>query len=516
VGFDPKKEGPWAALAALVGVVSLWPYLWVVGLGAMSRDAVLWIERSQVGRPKFVEWIFWSQHFNVGYRPVTGLSYALNAAVGGYRVTDLLLHALCVVLVHLTYRRLAPTLPAWGGVVGAVVMACHPLVEFVVPHLARRGYPLATALSLGGLALLTSRGPARFLGAVLIGLAALSNDAAYAVFVVGAGLVWTRDRDKGSLASLGLVLLLLLAVRFVVIGGVGGYEATDRVGRIVPIYFATWDRLLPMFGPIELPLGALRTAVAGVLSVVLAGAVAWGSAVDAEHRWAAVVPLAWLVGLTLLFLPNGVWFPRQVYLMLAPLALVVSVLVVQLTRDPMTWARAAPALLVVAAVLVRSPVFTGTDPAQRLAWAETERVVADLTTAMAQVKRREEVSLVVPFYKRPSQQGLRAREGDERRRADPLGARIVEQRVENLLGRAKQMHSAALLFTDPADERPFVTVTEAGPGSYEVVASPHTRLSLYAGELSSDSDEGGRGTISVPSGWLYVHDGVEGRLQRVP
>jgi len=516
VQFEAKKDAPWAAAAALLGMLACWPYLWVLGIGAMSRDAVLWLERSQFGKPIFFEWVFQTQHFKVGYRPVTGLSYALNGLLGGYRITDLLLHVACVVLVYVLYRRLAPALPRWGGLVSAFVMAAHPLAEFVVPHLARRGYPLATAWSLAGLALLAAPGKARWLGALCIGLGALSNDAAYAVFVLGALVVLARDRDRGSLAALGAVLVTLLAVRFAVIGGVGGYQTNDRTARIVPIFFATWDRLLPFFGDIELPLAPVRTALAGLGATLLSAAALWSAAARDEAGKALALALAWIVGLTLLFLPNGVWFPRQVYLLVAPMSLVVGLLAAQLRPDDRTsWLRAAPALAVVLAVLVRSPVLWGTDPVQQQAWRQTEAIVADLTTAMEQVKRREKVALVVPFFKRPSQGGLRAREGEDRRRADPLGARIIEQRVENDLGRAKQMGTAALWFADPAAPQPLGSVSPTGGLGFEVQAAPATRLSVYAGELLTDDDEGGRGQITIEAGWLYVHDGAEGRLERV-
>jgi len=516
VAVDWNKEGPWGIGALLIGLASCLPFLWVLPLGAMSRDAVLWVERSQVHRPRFSEWIFQTQHFNVGYRPVTGLSYAVNDLVGGYRATDLLLHALCALLVYVVYRRLAPTLPRFGGLVSAAVMAAHPLGEFVVPHLARRGYPLATAWSLAGLALLTARGPARWLGPLCIAGAALSNDAAYATFVLGALLVIARDRDRGLLAALAATLLVVVAARTTVVGGVGGYQVDDRWERVVPILFATWDRLLPFFGAIELPMSGGRTAVAALGLLALAGAAGW--AVSARDDTASAIALAgaWLVGLTLLFLPNGVWFPRQVYLLIAPMALLVGMLVAKAPGgDALAWVRAAPALAIVAAVLARSPLWSGTDPVQRRAWVQTEAIVTELIDEASEVKRRDDIYVVVPFFKRPGQAGLRARDPDERRRRDPLGARIVEMRAENLLGRAKQLHTAALVFADPDDPAPYLTL-DADASPPEVQAEGRARLSIYVGELTTEGDEGGRGHLDLDEGWLFVHDGVEGRRIAVP
>lgn len=508
------RRGAAGAFTALIAIVCLWPYLWVLPLGPMSRDAAIWMARSRVFKQVFIEWIFFTQHFKVGYRPVTGLSYAMNDLVGGYRVTDLLLHASCVVLVYVLYRRLAPMLPKAGGVVAAALMAGHPIAELVVPHLARRGYPLATALSLGGLALLTLPGKARLIGPLLLGAAALSNDASYVVFVVGALLVWSRDRDRDSLTVLGGVLLTLLVERFVVIGGVGGYHVDDRAARMVPILTATWDRLLGFTGPLELPL-TVGAASAAMLGLLMLGAATASGLREAWGKPAGLM-LAWLVGFTLLFTPQGVWFPRQTYLMVAPLALLVGMLVAQVQRERwQSMLAAVPAALILAACLVRSPVLHGTNEVQRQAWEQTEHLVQETAAAVSTLRPKQPVHLVLPFYKRPGQAGFRARDArdddDQEAKKDPLGARIVEQRVQQMTGRLKNLTTYALLFTDPAAPAPYATLSREAEG-WILTAPPSTRVSVLVGETLLEDASGTRARVDFAPGHIFLFDGVEGRL----
>lgn len=512
-----------AAATTALALACLWPFLWVLPLGAMSRDASIWMARSRLARGgDALEWLFLTQHFKVGYRPVTGLSYALNDLVGGYRLTDLALHALCVGLVYLLTRRLAPGRSPWAAVAGAALLALHPVAELVVPHLARRGYPLATALSLSGLVLLTLPGRVRLVGPLLLGAAALANDASYVVLVVGGLLAFTRGRDRQALAAVGAVLAALLVERFAVIGGIGGYRVDDRAARVLPILTATWDRLLGFTGPLTLPL-TLPASVAALAGLCGFGAAALAPASPAadDDRHAAPLMFAWLLGFTVLFAPQGVWFPRQTYLLVAPLAVLVGLLLGQVDRSrPATLLRALPAVVVLLACTLRSPVLHGTDPVQREAWTRTEAMVQAAAADLASVGPRQTVHLVVPFYKRPGQAGFRARdgagddagddaEGDGKR--DPLGARIVEQRLQLITGRGRSLTTAALLFTDPATSPPYATVTAQGPG-FLLEAPPTTRASVYVGEVLSSDDAGTRARLDVTEGRLWVHDGLEGRL----
>ena len=69
-------------MIAVVGL-GLAPWLRYVNFRPMTADAVLWIARGAPLAPDWREWVFASRHFNVGYRPVTALSYTFDWWIGG-------------------------------------------------------------------------------------------------------------------------------------------------------------------------------------------------------------------------------------------------------------------------------------------------------------------------------------------------------------------------------------------------------------------------------------------------
>ena len=84
---------------ALLCAVSVRPYLWVLTVWPVSRDATIWISRGVPSFSGWQEWVFRTNHFNVGYRPLTALSYTADYLIGGftvlpYRLTDVGLHLL--------------------------------------------------------------------------------------------------------------------------------------------------------------------------------------------------------------------------------------------------------------------------------------------------------------------------------------------------------------------------------------------------------------------------------------
>ena len=106
-----------------VGLLGLVPFAWVLPLLPMTRDATIWVDRSSWQHPKLHEWLVDTQHFNVGFRPVTGLSYLLNDLAGGgllaYRITDFGLHLAVVLLVHGLVRSWAPRRTPWAATAAA-------------------------------------------------------------------------------------------------------------------------------------------------------------------------------------------------------------------------------------------------------------------------------------------------------------------------------------------------------------------------------------------------------------
>jgi hypothetical protein len=529
-----KHRAGAAAVSVALGIAGLLPYAWVLRLTPMTRDAAIWLDRSDGSSPKLREWLFHTQHFNVGYRPVTGMSYLANDVLGGgmlaYRLTDFALHLTTVGLVHGLVRSWAPRRSPWAATAAAVVMALHPMVGIVVPHLARRGYSLASALSLLGLWLIDRRHPAATaLGLATLGAGALANEAAYVAIPVAAMMLVSARRLR-ELGALGLTLALLLAWRVYEIGGLGGYAvATDRWGRLPSIGLATWTTLLPVGMPeggleesllpgLPLILGSLGLAAGLVAAVVqaLRGPEA-ATPGDAERvppwnrpeLWA----LAWLAGLTAVYLPNGVWFPRQVYMLVPPLGVLVGLLLGHGLRGaaPGHWTARVVAVLVVLLTLLRTTFVA--DAQQRVSWEQTDRVTRDLTQTARNLPKEQDLLVVLPFAQRGGQAALRAREGAKRRRQDPLGTRVSHTWASGRVGR-RQLDLVAMYLHDPFHEGPELTV-DAVPGEARTwrltLTSPESEWS--AGQQWEPMVQGQTLTVSVPDGRkLYVDDGDGGRV----
>jgi hypothetical protein len=494
----------------------------------MTRDAAIWLDRSEWSNPKLHEWLFETQHFNVGFRPVTGLSYLLNDVLGGgvlaYRLTDFGLHLGAVGLVHGLVRRWAPDRSPWAATAGAAVLALHPMVGQVVPHLARRGYALASTLALLGLWLLSrNRVAATMVGIAALGAGALANEAGYVAFGV-ATLLLTSTRRWKELGALGLSLAWLLWWRMSVIGGLGGYAAaTDRAGRAGSIALATWSTLLPVGLPAT-DTSVLPGAgfVAASIALLVALVVAVGGAVrpprpgiDATPSWnrPALWALAWLAGLTAVYLPNGVWFPRQVYMLVPPLGILVGLLAgVGLGTDaPQRWPARVAAGAVLLLTLARITVFP---PAQqRTSWEQTSRVTAELIETARAQPPKQELLVVLPFARRGGQAALKAREGAQRRRQDPLGTRVSWTWANRRVGRHK-LDLAAMYFHDPFHEGPELAVepVEGASRTWRLtLTDPEGQWSV--GEDLAEATSGATLTLTVPEGSvLYVDDGDEGRL----
>ena len=389
---------------ALVCGQRIRPYLWVLTVWPVSRDATIWISRgATVLLPVGKIGLLRTNHFNVGYRPVTALSYTADYLIGGfaawpYRLTDLGLHLLSAVLVYLTYRRLAPKLAPWGGVLAAGLFAMHPVVDQVVPQLARRSYSLATVFGLGGLLVLCPRtepGPtpwARSLaGGTLLTLAVLSHEAAYMTVPIALLVVLHRALGRPDpfrrVVALGTIPLLLvlgaLWVRAGVVDGVGGYaDKGARVERVVPIALATWhtlDAAAPLNEdsargfPMIVRYGSL---LLGLYYVGLSAAGLFRGLRDDHARLVAIL-LAWVLGLIVLYSLLGVWFPRQVYVALAPFALLVAVLLASSVAGASgkRWPsklHLVPQLLLVGWISIHSPAILGADPLRAASWRKTD------------------------------------------------------------------------------------------------------------------------------------------------
>jgi len=525
----------WAAGAAVVSIASVWPYLFALPLWPMSRDGTLWILRGMPTNPDWAGWVFASRHF-VGFRPMTALSYTLNHAIGGfaapgYRLVDLALHATCALLVYLLYRRIAPRLAAWGGFIAAALFAVHPVAEEVVPHLARRSYSLATGFGLAALVVLCApRTPARpwiraGAGSGLLLLALASNEVAAVTVAMVPILVWHVSRRWNSRGSLAVVVglptlvgVLALVTRVAFIGGVGGYASeVDRTARIFPIVAATWKTLTTSSMIFE---GSTRsgvtwlTAVLGGVWLVVCGVVGFVRWRDPEERIPGLL-LLWIAGYAVVFAPLGVWFPRQVYIVVAPFALLAGVVICQAMQADL-WsfrgARGAFVDMLCLSVLLASPVLRGANPSRVAAWRATDAMLRDGYAKIGGLTPNpESVALAVPYFVRPEVVALRAREAGGR---PPLSARQPELWLGALLADRETAVDTLLVFEyDLAGgtPRPTVSAGETSPG----VRIPNG-VSYYTLDSDATIERADGADIVIPStasGPLYLHDGARGEIQ---
>lgn len=280
------------------------------------------------------------------YRPVTILSFALNHAVAGlhpfgYRLVNLLLHALATALVFALARRVldrpSPPDPAPSpdpALLAGLLFAVHPVhteaLGLVVGRgdlLAALGVLLAVLLFLRGRDRAAASPPAQAqalyglsLLAFALGFLAKENAVAAPFIVLAADLTSPRARGRAAArpawayhaASL-FVLLLLLWVRASVLGEIGVARFTHYIdnpiayqpyllGRLTALK-ALWGYAALLVFPMRLTIdhsyNALPPALSALEPQVLLGglvllAVAVGLAAAWRRRSAAAFPLLFM------------------------------------------------------------------------------------------------------------------------------------------------------------------------------------------------------------------------------
>jgi len=433
------------AITIFIGVR---PYLANLDVPPMTTDGVLWVVRSAPPQPEspdgptgsnrsdspgwsgwttwndWSDWAFRAQHFGVGHRPVTAISYTLDHLVGGlapfaYRATDLGLFALAGLLVYALFRALARGLPRWAGLVAVGAFMLHPSAEYVVPILARRSYLLGVVFSLAALvvfavSLSARRGTRAFGGAQLGGaqlgtgallcLAILSNE----VSVVTLGLlplIAVREADCApnrwrsalrACAVPGALALLAILYRVWVVGGVGGYDLQDPLANsALSVFAASWHSLVPWLGTQDTR--ALVVTV-GFIALVLPF-YAWRAvaapffALRSPASQRTLVLVAWLLGTALLYAVLGVWWRRLAFFMLPPFALLVGSLLGASSGEARVGklARVAsvlPQVALLGLIVFHSPALRGQSPE----WlGQTQR-----SGALIDALRRDSSSLTEP------------------------------------------------------------------------------------------------------------------------
>ncbi|MBA2320772.1 MAG: hypothetical protein H0V89_06415 [Deltaproteobacteria bacterium] len=516
--WSPPKR--WRAVLplAVVCLVGIWPHLYVLGLWPESRDAVIWITRGDPFSLGWPRWVLLSDHF-VGWRPVTAFTYTLNGFFGWaafpYRVTDLALHVGCAVLVDRVFRRWLPGLPRWGGLVAASALLVHPVATLVVPHLARRAYPLASLFGL--LAILEVIRPVRrpWLIALFLALAAGSNESAFVLFPIAAWILGERSEDRTrwireigpSIAAGGL----LLVARLLVTGGIGGYRTPGA-----------------SFTDIGLSLGeglvggaVMRSDLPGLPAAVSAGSFVGAAllllvpriGMPSEASRASAVCAGWILATVALFGTQGVYFPRQVYILLPAFALLVGIASAEaaVRTGVRRAALALGAAVAVSGAVWQSPVWRGPDPLQQAVWRAHDHLVRDLVADLRELPASAIVHAVLPTYRRPEMESLRARALDEDRlqgrHAVTWASEVADVRFGDL----------ALVGSDARAGEPIGVLREAPEGP-AVLIPPGASIMWTDGVR--EPRETPEGTLiffdsaSKPNRlpWLYLHDGQTGHL----
>ncbi|MBX2802233.1 MAG: hypothetical protein KTR31_31415 [Myxococcales bacterium] len=547
------RSGVLAALVLLVLIVAaLVPVMWVVPLLPGSRDAALWLIKGDPSHPDLWEWVWSTQHFRVGYRPTTALSYTvgwvLPGGVAGQRVLDLALHAATVALTYGVARRFAPRMGRAPALAAAAVVALHPLVPMVLLNLARRAYTLTAMWTLLALWCVPLAGGVSGRGtwgraAAAVGCAALaatSHEAGFLAFVLLAVVAVTASggRDLGSAVSAAVrgpvlgpavgVAVAVVALRTAVLRGVGGYRSAEHgvaevvqatLSSAVPLQGIRWDgdevqlwatvlSLVLFAGLVALGVErAARGAFGGEPDQLpeSAGSSSPGSLVGEEAPFTcAALPLlavVWALGLVVLYAPQGAWFPRQMIVMLPALGWLVAVALAD-SRAVATAIGAAS----LAVVIGRSGLVQGLPAEVRPAMERSSQVAAAVAQAAQQLPPGATLKTVLPRFTRPTVWSLKARGAQERKEL-PLGSRVAVQwakaaapgrrvTVVAVVGARAEVASPLVTVREEAQA---VVLTRAEAGRWLAGASAATG----SADLTVEREEA--------DSWLLVHDGVGAR-----
>src|SRR5699024_4398363 len=193
-------------------------------------------------------------HIALFYRPVVNFTFAFDYWLWGlnpfgYHLTNTLLHGLTAVLVVITVRSL--TASSRAGVLTGILFAVHPLSVDTVPAIARRQDILMAIFGLLTLwlfaeALRREESHTQWLrmgATIAYALALLSKETAVVLgplVFLWAVLQQSSLRDlrayrqvmRDVLPLVG-VAVAYLAVRFIVLGGIGGYSRSPSLSTML-------------------------------------------------------------------------------------------------------------------------------------------------------------------------------------------------------------------------------------------------------------------------------------------
>ncbi|MCC7463474.1 MAG: hypothetical protein IT480_13560 [Gammaproteobacteria bacterium] len=355
-GAGPARR--WRLLAAALAVFCCGVWAWASGLhGPYHFDDHL----TPRGDPASESLAAWGHYLPVTLRPVTKLSYALEADAAWSdrpaprRAVSLLLHALSAGVLYLLVARLqAGAAASWCARSVAALWFLHPVHADSVLLLSGRSALLSGLLLLT--AMLVLEQSRRWLAALLFALACLSRETALAGLLPLAVLALSRPGVswRAALRSLAPALLAAIVVS-------GWLLTTPRYLQLAEYSFRGrpfWPSLSSQVGAVPVGLRLLLTPAATsidyglalparitaplfLLGAALYAAAAFGIVVLLRRSRMAALGLAlWLAAL----LPTQSIVPkldalsnRPLSLALAGLLMIVAVLLAALQRQGALW-----------------------------------------------------------------------------------------------------------------------------------------------------------------------------------
>ena len=252
---DGTQRSRLLAAALAVFVIGLW--VWAPGLqGPYHFDDNL----TPIGDPASQSLADWKHYLPVTLRPVTKLSYALEADAGlsnspvPRRIVSLLLHALSAGALYLLVARLRGSKAAsWCALLVSALWFLHPVHADSVLLLSGRSALLSGLFLLT--AMLAMEHSRRWLAALLFGLACLSRETALAGLLPLAVLTLS-----GPAVSFRATLRQLAPALLTALMALGWMLATPRYHQLAEFSFLGrpfWHSVSSQIGAVPVGLGLL-------------------------------------------------------------------------------------------------------------------------------------------------------------------------------------------------------------------------------------------------------------------
>jgi hypothetical protein len=231
--------------------------------------------------------------------------------------------------------------------------------------------------------------------------------------------------------------------------------------------------------------------------------------------------LGLIFGYSLLYAPMGVWNSRQAYVVVAPFSILVARLLVRTATAAgrsrvRRGASLVPQVLLILWILAHSPSVKDLDPQLRASWSRSDRLLRDLHGTLASVPDSSSVRLAIPFFSRPVRYNV-----GRHAQGHPLGSRQPSNWMNTLLrDRAVSVRTTLSYELDPLRESSPLTREPEGDEReirLESGIPAHTfDVGIRTREPEGESPRVVR-FLRVPADsgrqFLYVHDGLRGRLQ---